>query len=236
MELLSRNNAKTIKGEEKGYLTHIMYLSPHKQNSKGKNLCPNASVGCSTGCLYNSGRAMFSNVNQGRINKTELFLSNQKGFMFKLFSELLIVSNKITEFNSVVRLNGTSDIPFENIKFMDGKNIFEIFPEIQFYDYTKNPKRFDKVLPKNYHLTFSRDEENDAIAFKLLKRGINIACVFDKLPETYKGYKVINGDEDDLRFLDPKGVIVGLKYKKATVKGGSEMNKKAYKTGFVIKF
>jgi hypothetical protein len=63
--------------------------------------------------------------------------------MLKLFSELLIVSNKITEFNNVVRLNGTSDIPFENIKFMDGKNIFELFPEIQFYDYTKIPNRKD---------------------------------------------------------------------------------------------
>lgn len=233
--LLSTNNAKTIKGEKKGYRTYIMYLSPYKNNSKGKNLCPNASKGCSEACLFFSGMGgMFTKIQQGRINRTELFLSNRKAFMFKLYSELLEISGKKDNMIPVVRLNGTSDIPFENIQVFDDKTIFELFPNIQFYDYTKNHKRFKKELPKNYHLTFSRDETNDKVAEKLLKKGFNVAYVFNKLPKTYKGFKVINGDENDLRFNDGKKVIIGLKYKKATNKGASIINKNAMSSGFVI--
>ena len=111
-------------------------------------------------------------------------------------------------------------------------NIFEIFPEIQFYDYTKNYTRFDKVLPSNYHLTFSRSEINHEKSLAILKRGYNVAMVFDKLPKTYEGYEVVNGDKDDLRFLDKKNTIIGLKYKKMTSKGAD--NSKAIKSGFVI--
>ena len=104
----------------------------------------------------------------------------------------------------------------------------------QFYDYTKNYTRFNKVLPSNYHLTFSRSEINHEIAMDILSKGHNVAMVFDKLPETYNGYKVVNGDETDLRFLDEKNVIVGLKYKKITGKGGAEKNKEALQNGFVV--
>jgi hypothetical protein len=38
----------------------------------------------------------------------------------------------------------------------------------------------------------------------------NAAVVFQTLPDTFLGLQVINGDEHDLRHLDPKGVIVGL--------------------------
>ena len=135
-----------------------------------------------------------------------------------------------------IRLNGTSDLPFEKYRVFDNntKNIFEMFPDVQFYDYTKNYLRFDKVLPNNYHLTFSRSESNDTKAMELLKRGFNVAMVFDKLPTSYNGFEVINGDADDLRFLDKKNVIVGLKYKKMTGSGGSEKNKLAFSSGFVI--
>lgn len=232
--LLSTNNTKTIKGEKKGYRTYIMYLSPYKNNSKGKNLCPNASRGCSESCLFFSGMGgMFTKIQQGRINRTELFLNEKKAFMFKLFSEISNIIGKKDGMIPAIRLNGTSDIPFENIK-IEGKNLFEWFPTIQFYDYTKNPKRFTKELPKNYHLTFSRDETNDMDAEKLLKQGYNVAYVFNKVPKTYKGFKVIDGDENDLTFLHPKGSILGLRYKKATNKGASEINKNALKNGFVI--
>ena len=110
-----------------------------------------------------------------------------------------------------------------------------MFPDVQFYDYTKNYLRFDKVLPSNYHLTFSRSETNEAKSLELLKRGFNVAMVFDKLPTEYQGFEVINADNDDLRFLDPKGVICGLKYKKMTGKGGAEKNKVAFESGFVIR-
>ena len=115
-------------------------------------------------------------------------------------------------FIPVVRLNTTSDIPWEI------HNIFELFPNIQFYDYTKIYKRAVKFVkgeyPKNYHLTYSLNEDNKDLAFNILKMGGNISAVFRKdLPDTYKGYKVINGDEHDLRFLDLQNAIVGLKAK-----------------------
>ena len=135
-----------------------------------------------------------------------------------------------------IRLNGNSDISWEQFKVFEGKNIFEVFPNVQFYDYTKNWTRFDKVLPSNYYLTFSRSETNHDKAMELLKRGINVAIVFDKLPETFEGFKVINADETDLRFLDEKGVICGLKYKKLTGKGAGEKNKIAFESGFALDF
>jgi hypothetical protein len=87
-------------------------------------------------------------------------------------------------------------------------------------------------MPSNYHLTFSRSEDNDKSAMGVLAQGYNVAMVFNKLPETYNGYRVVNGDETDLRFLDEQGVIVGLKYKNQTGKGAD--NKVAFTTGFAI--
>ena len=232
--LLTRNNHKTIKGEKLGYITYILYMSPYTQNSKGVNLCPHASAGCSAACLFKSGfGGMYSAVEQGRINKTEWYLTNRSEFMNTLDSEIS-AAIKRHEGKAIVtfRLNGTSDIRWEKIKVREGKNLFELYPNVQFYDYTKNPKRFDVGLPANYHLTFSRSETNHKEAMKLLAKGYNVAMVFNKVPETFEGYTVVNGDETDLRFKDAKGVIVGLKYKKLTGKGVD--NKLAFTTGFAI--
>jgi hypothetical protein len=245
--LLSTKNSKTIKGEKFGYTTYIMYLAPHKQNSQGKNLCSHASVGCAKACLFKSGAARFDNVQAGKINKTEFFLADRREFMKQLYNEITgivrkhkaIVGDKQLSFNGktlrhknfAIRLNGTSDIPFENIRYPGGKNIFELFPDVTFYDYTKNHTRFDKVLPNNYQLTFSRSETNHKEMLNILNRGFNVAVVFGvkdelDLPKSYMGYPVINGDESDLRFLDDENVIVGLKYKLMTGKGTAGMNKK----------
>jgi hypothetical protein len=237
--LLSTNNVKTMKGEKLGYLTYILYMSPYKANSKGKNVCSHASQGCANSCLVGSGMGgIYEGVKQGRINKTEYFLSSRIEFLNQLKSEIekAIIKNKDKAIITI-RLNGTSDLPYENFKVFENntKNIFEIFPSIQFYDYTKNYTRFDKVLPSNYDLTFSRSETNENKALSILKRGFNTAMVFDKLPSEYKGFKVINADESDLRFLDEKGVICGLKYKNMTGKGGREKNLAALESGFVIK-
>jgi len=246
--LLSTNNAKTIKGNKLGYTTYIMYLAPHKQNSKGVNLCAKASKGCAKACLFNSGAARFDNVQAGKINKTEYFLHDMHGFMEQLYNEIakivskhndVVGSEKLSTNGSVlrykdfaIRLNGTSDFPFENYKYKnkDNKNIFQLFPTVQFYDYTKIDNRFDKELPSNYHLTFSRSEDNDAKSIEILNKGFNVAYVFgvkdvQDLPQTYNGFKVINGDETDLRFLDDDNVIVGLKYKFMTGKGTKGANK-----------
>ncbi len=232
--LLSRNNHKTIKGEKYGYVTYILYMSPYNQNSKGVNLCPHASAGCSKACLFKSGfGGIYAGVEQGRINKTEWFLNNRKEFMLALDKEIgAAITRHKGKAIVTFRLNGTSDIRWEKIKVRDGKNIFELYPDVQFYDYTKNPKRFDIELPKNYDLTFSRSEDNHDVAMGLLARGYNVAMVFNRIPETYEGYRVISGDESDLRFKDPKGVIIGLKYKMNTGKGAD--NKVAFTTGFAI--
>ena len=235
--LLTSNNAKTVKGEKKKFKTFILYMSPFTLNSKGVNLCPMASKGCSDACLFESGfGGIYSSVKNGRTEKTEFYLSDRIGFLDKLISEISKLEKKFkdSEYTLAIRLNGTSDISYEKQKASNGKTIFETFPNVQFYDYTKNYTRFDKQLPANYHLTFSRSEINHDIAMGILDKGHNVAIVFDKIPDTYMGYKVVNGDETDLRFLDDKNVIVGLKYKKMTGKGGAEKNKEAMENGFVI--
>jgi hypothetical protein len=235
--LLTKQNAKTIKGEKLGYVTHILYMSPHRQNSKGINLCSHASKECANACLFASGLGgIYTGVQRARINKSEYYIFDRVGFLNQLKKEIEGYIKKSGEdFIPVFRLNGTTDIPFEKFKIFEGKNIFECFPNVQFYDYTKNPNRMEKELPSNYHLTFSRSEDNHGECLELLKRGFNVAMVFDSvLPESYKGYKVVNGDEDDLRFLDGRGVIVGLKYKRITKKNGKEINENALKGGFVL--
>ncbi len=255
--LLSTRNHKTIKGEKFGYTTYIMYLAPHKQNSHGKNLCSHASEGCAKACLFKSGAARFNSVQQGKINKTDYFLEDRVGFMVQLFNEISRIldrhnaiegdkqigrTGKVVRYKKfAIRLNGSSDIPFENIKVgSTGKNIFELFPEIQFYDYTKIPNRFEKVLPLNYHLTFSRSETNHDETIDLLNRGYNVAVVFgvndeSDLPNSFYGFKVINGDESDLRFLDEENVVVGLKFKKLTGAGTKGVNQKIIaKNEFVL--
>lgn len=233
--LLSTNNFKTMKGEKLGYITYILYMSPFTHNTTGINVCSHASKGCAEACLVGSGfGGMYHNVMEGRKNKTEYFLSSRVEFLFQLKGEIekAIIKNKDKAIVTI-RLNGTSDLPFEKFRvFEGGKNIFELFPEIQFYDYTKNYLRFDKVLPANYHLTFSRSETNHEKAIEMLKRGFNVAMVFNKVPSTYEGFEVVNGDESDLRFLDKKNVIVGLYYKKMTGKGAN--NALGVQSGFVI--
>lgn len=233
--LLTTNNAKTIKGEKFGWKTYIMYMSPFTQNSQNKNVCPMATKGCSEACLYTSGHGAMANVQKGRTNRTELFLKNRALFLKMLYSEIaqISVKHEIEGGKFVIRLNGTSDISWEKFIIKDGKNIFQLFPNVQFYDYTKNYLRFKNELPKNYRLIFSRSETNEAIAMELLKKGINVAVVFDSIPKLYNGFKVINGDESDLRHKDPKGVIIGLKYKKITTKGAN--NNTAFVNGFAIK-
>ena len=254
--LLSTNNAKTIKGEKKGITTYIMYLSPYTQNSKGINLCSHASKGCAKACLFGSGAARFEDVQNGKRNKTEWYLDNRAEFLLQLDKEIskaelvhgAIQGDEQFKKNGVdvlryknfaVRLNGTSDIPFEKFKIRDGKNIFDLHPNVQFYDYTKNHLRMEKQLPSNYHLTFSMSEDNKAKCFELLGKGKNVAMVFgvkkaNNIPTEYQGYKVINGDETDLRFLDEDNVIVGLKYKLLTGKGSKGKNDYS-ENDFIIK-
>ena len=236
VKLLSKSSIKTLKGEKFGYETYILYMSPFTNNSKGINICPHATSGCASVCLFGSGNARFKIVTRGRRNKTEWFLSNREEFLLKIDKEISsIIRNHKNENKLAFRLNGTSDLPYEKFKVRDNKNIFELYPNVQFYDYTKNPIRMLKELPSNYHLTFSMSETNFDDSIMMLKLGKNVAMVFEKeLPETFNGFKVINGDESDLTFTYESGVIVGLKYKKMTGLGSEILNKLALTNGFVI--
>jgi len=232
--LFGTQNAKTIKGEKLGYHTLILYLSPDKQNSKGKTLCASSTQGCRTACLFTAGRGKFSNVALARVHKSEYFLSDRKAFLDQIATEITAAIKKYGADKICIRLNGTSDIPYENIPVGDYPNIMTMMPNVQFYDYTKIFSRLDKTkLPTNYHLTFSRAETalNQKQAELALQLGFNVAAVFavkneTELPTEYKGTKVVNGDEHDLTFIQPNNVILGLK-----AKGDAKKDT----TGFVIR-
>tara|TARA_Y100000310_G_C20477094_1_gene712933 strand:- start:154 stop:891 length:738 start_codon:yes stop_codon:yes gene_type:complete len=215
------NNAKTVKGQKKGYRTAIMYLAPSNVSGAG-NTCTSASKGCRNSCLYLSGRGRMNPIQEARINKTKFFFNNSEEFLLQLEKETaaFIKSSNKKDLIPCERLNGTSDVKWEDILFDDGLNIFQKFPELQFYDYTKHFSRAIKFakgeLPSNYHLTFSRSENtSDEQVVTLLGWGVNVAVVYDdELPaQDFGGWEVVNGDENDLRFKDKQGKIVGLVYK-----------------------
>jgi len=224
--LLGINNTKMLKSIELGYLTAILHLAPHKLS--GVNICPKASQGCVKACLNTSGRGRFEFTQNSRLNKTKYFLNDRLKFLLQLDNEVKNFKKRAIKqgLKPAVRLNGTSDLIWERYPIKDNKNIMELNSDVQFYDYTKIKNRLSDKLPKNYHLTFSKSESNDSDIKDLLTTAFNIAVVFkDKLPKNYLGRNVVDGDISDLRFLEPKGVIVGL-----ATKG----NAKTDNSGFVV--
>jgi len=221
-------DSKTIKGEKIGYLTGILYLAP--ANTTKYNTCSMAhKAQCAVACLYSAGRGAFNNVQQSRIDKTLYFYEARDEFMAQLFKNIkaLIKKAESKGLKPLVRLNGTSDIRWENVPF-EGATIFEAFPNVQFYDYTKDANRKD--LPANYDLTFSYSgvESFKPYVFKAQSKGMRMAVVFRKestIPSTFKGISVVSGDNSDVRHLDHQGVIVGLYAKGAA---------KRDQTGFVV--
>lgn len=207
------NNAKTVKGRKRQFLTGILYLFPHK--AFGLNICPMAEIAeCAGPCLNLAGRGAMSLVQASRLRKTWLFHHDRDWFMAQLYRDIEALVRKAERegMDVAVRLNGLSDIDWESFEIA-GDTLMNHFTNVVFYDYTKIPR-----VPKhrNYHLTFSY---SDAPAFqKMVKRAeklrMNMSVVFQgPLPETYRGRPVIDGDLDDLRFLDPDGCIVGLRAK-----------------------
>ena len=226
-------NAKTIKGDGSEYLTAILYMQSYKVMVDGKsfNSCPMAEqASCIDACLITAGRGKFSNVQSARQRKAEWFYKDRDSFMSQLYEDITKFSNYCFKrgIQPCVRLNGTTDIRWELIKYIDGLNIFEQFSDVQFYDYTKIANRKCKDIP-NYHLTWSYSNANAAYAKlldKAVEQGMNVAVVFrsnfiqvkPKAWHTWKGYPVIDGDRDDLRFLDPKGGHIVALYAKGEAK------------------
>ena len=225
MKILTVGNPKILKGMEQGYMTYILHLAP--ASVSGYNTCPKATVGCKFACLNTAGRGgMFKKgettnvIQKARIRKTRMFFEVRASVMALIVAdiELAIKQSIKTKLIPVIRLNGTSDISWEKYSVVrngiEYRNIFAAFPQIQFYDYTKVLGRKVKDIP-NYNLTFSAADGNDADVAEAIRQGYNIAVVFGikktlAMPEFYNGIPVFNGDESDLRFLDPKGVVVGL--------------------------
>lgn len=225
MKLLSVGNPKVLKGIKQGYNTYILHLAP--ANLSGYETCPKRTAGCTSACLNTAGRGgMFkkgettNTIQKARIRKTKMFFENRAEFMADLVKdiELAIKQSEKKGLIPVFRLNGTSDLSFEKYEVIrNGKlyrNIFYAFADNIFYDYTKILGRKIQDIP-NYSLTFSAADGNDTDVFKAIAQGYNIAVVFGikktlPMPDSYLGLPVFNGDESDLRFLDPKQVIVGL--------------------------
>ena len=226
-KLLSVNTNPKIQKSNKlsdEYWSCILHL--HPTNTR---ICPyQIKAGCKDACLNTAGLAgVFPKVQESRKRKTDLFLNNRAEFMSLLVLDIIkfIEACKRKGKKPAIRLNGTSDIPYENIIVEGGQNIFEMFPQVQFYDYTKIPTRnVDYIF--NYHLTWSYSEADDKYAQLFDKVKHNIAVVFaQKLPKTFRGRRVIDGYKHDMRFKDSRNVVVGLV---AKAKAKTEDN------GFVI--
>jgi hypothetical protein len=215
MPILNQGNHKTIKGEKYGWKTYGIHLSPNTVS--GYNVCSDATQGCIDACLDTAGRGAMPSVQTARTNKTKRFFEDREGFMTDLWKEVKSAVKSATrkELKFCMRPNLTSDLPWELIKHK-GQSLIDAFNPCRFYDYTKSLKRFTRFLngelPENYHLTFSRSEETtNQLVIALCKSGGNVAVVFrDHLPDKWLGIDVLNGDDNDLRFQDTPGVIVGL--------------------------
>lgn len=217
MKLLTEGkaNTKLAKGRDSDYETVGLFLAPHTLNGQGVNLCPFASKSCVAACLNTAGLAgVFPKIIQARIRKAQWYLEDRHAFINQLEWEIMKAEEKATRHGKklAVRLNGTSDIKWPD-------TIMLHFPRVQFYDYTKDPYKMRRYLngltPSNYHLTFSYSGENLVECQTVLGLKGNVTVVFSSsdFPTEWNGVKVISGENTDFRFLDERGVVVGLKAK-----------------------
>ena len=194
--LLTRDNPKTVKGRKDGIMTAIMHLAP--ASLSGANVCAHATDGCAAACLNTAGRGGIgldanglNAIQIARIQRTRFFRRDRDAFLTMLRREIDTFLRYVRRhgFTPAIRLNGTSDLPWENIRFFDHDNVFTAYPDVQFYDYTKYPVRLRKIDIPNYHLTFSLAESNRVNAIAAIRAGVNVAAVLrvgrnDPMPRT----------------------------------------------------
>lgn len=233
-QLLSRadGNPKTAKGMKRGVMTFPLHMAP--ADLSGNEVCPMRTAGCTAACLNTAGRggmpgSIGEHVQAARMRRTLWYFSDRAAFMAQLVSEVAYAIRYSARkgYDAAFRLNATSDIPWHRIPVAGAPNIMALFPNVQFYDYTKVEKRMRERLPLNYHLTFSLADGNAIAAHKVLLAGGNVAAVFRDKPTVARAIAngfaplgswpanrpapaTISGDETDLRFLDPRGVVVAL--------------------------
>lgn len=212
--ILGTASAKTVKGEKIGYLTAICYLVPNIV------ICAMATLaGCLYPCLGTAGRGAFAKIQRQRQAKTDFYTFHRQAFMLSLAADVWALERNAAKrgITPLVRPNGTSDICYENETVWEGKNIFQLFPMVQFYDYTKHPKRkLEGKTAGNYDLTYSYSGITPiAITHKGILNPDNsrVAVVFHRradIPESFRGWPVVDGDETDVRHIEPKTVVVAL--------------------------
>jgi len=220
-KLLGSSTYKMDKSTQYKHLSEILHLASY--TASGVNICVSASPVCADVCLISSGRGQMNCVQKSRLNKTYYFLADRLKFLNHLDHEIKLSFERARRkgFKYTVRLNGTSDLPFERYKLENGLNLMDNNPQVQFIDYTKIRNRLKRKnkIPKNYSLTFSQSEINLKEVKQVIKSKFNVATVFrKKLPNKWLGRKVIDGDLSDLRHLDPKKIIVGLIAKGKAIK------------------
>lgn len=250
--LFSVDNPKAAKASGYGWLNAIHYMAPYTMAGVG-NLCPNASPQCVALCLghYSGQAGMVSNqetdtnpTRESRKSKAQLFMTSRADYMNRMARDIVKLERKAARegLRLCVRLNGSTDIVFERIRFVldastltalglsdsPSMTLLQCFPHVQFVEYTKSPNRLGKS-PSNLDLTLSYSGNNARACVQALLEGHNVAMVFHgALPESFGGFPVINGDLHDLRHLDVKGgFIVGL-----TPKGRKA---KRDESGFVVR-
>lgn len=221
------SSAKLVKnGKVSKQMTYVLYLAP--ANLSGYDVCKGSTPECRKGCLNTSGRSImeagrdFQPIQHARVLKTKALFEQTDLFMGVLVNEIRAAKAKAEKsgYGFSVRLNGTSDIRWNDFRMLGGLNIFELFPDVQFYDYTK--ELYNVInKPANQHITWSYTghPNNKSLSIKLLGKGINVAVVFNvkkgqKLPESFLGFPVVDGDLTDYRPNDGSGVVVGLRLKK----------------------
>lgn len=236
LELLTLSNPKTDKGSKLGYATAVLHLSPARgagivlASGRIATVCPKATDGCEAACLNTAGRGGIglttvgdNPIQRARRERTRLYFEQREAFLAKLVDEIArhVRRSERIGLVPVVRLNGTSDLRWETIR-LAGETIFERFPDLTFYDYTKLPNR--RELPPNYDLTFSLAETERSWREHVLAlaNGLRVAVVLRgagdsvhprPFPARWNGRTLVDGDTSDLRFLDPGGVYVGLRAK-----------------------
>jgi len=212
------SNPKIAKSMKQDAETLPHNFSP--ANKDGFEVCAERSAGCTAACLHTAGNPIhMAGKEKARSNRKLAFFKARKAYValmaFEIESHVIRCTKNDTK--PCYRPNTTSDYPWESIRLDCGNTLFDLFPMVQAYDYTKITKRALKFaagnMPNNYHLTYSRSETNESLCLDVLNAGGNVAVVFDQLPNQWHGFDVINGDLTDARFYDPKGVVVGLKAK-----------------------
>jgi hypothetical protein len=197
----------------------IMQMNP------GKGICKNYKL-CIAKCIAFTGYGKFKSVQAGRQKRKDLFLKNPEQFKKDLYRELCNLQKRAAKKNkqAACRLNGFTDIDFSKPEnHINGMPVFDLFQDIQFWDYTADSDKVYNNSFQNYHLTFSyksdgKGQNNAYDCLQILNNRVCNIAVIDTIPDYEKlmFLKVknhINGDNTDFRWMDAGQAVIWLKEK-----------------------